>query len=166
MSISSIESYGQTSPIYGTSLSNSSSAKASQISLSTEIIDTVQISNEAKELYARSQAESNSQNSFFLPDSVGRQMTNPYEGMPTLGEFVKGEVTMQDVNAWHAQNNSNMSDITSQAWGAYFEAMDEYGLEGTHEFAQSSEYAKFRQENPEIAKEIDEFASEILEALS
>ncbi len=55
MSISSIESYGQTSSIYGTSTKTNPANSA--ISLGANPADTVQISSEAKAMYEKAQAE-------------------------------------------------------------------------------------------------------------
>ncbi len=43
----------------------------------------------------------------------------------------------------------------SAAWDSYLQAMDEFGLDATHQYAQSADFRQFRQENQEIMQQID-----------
>ncbi len=49
----------------------------------------------------------------------------------------------------------------TEAWDTYLQAMDEFGLNGTQEYAQSEEFREFRKDNPDIMKQIDDRFEEL-----
>ncbi len=91
--------------------------------------------------FAPTGQEANAQ-SFFVPSIVQDNMPHISE-LPAVGEAGGGMKIQQ------------LFDKGNNAWNAYTQAMNEFGLEDSISFAQSDDFAQWRSANPELAQELD-----------